>query len=101
MRVNASPSTASIPEYLVTKPRESMQRIAARAGIIRRTDLAKQAQPSSSARGPSKAPLVTAATKHGRARRTTAGPFRVGPSRNPPAAESAWPVTAVPLATFR
>ena len=35
--MNASPSTASIPEYLVTKPSDSMKRIAAMAGTILRT----------------------------------------------------------------
>ena len=34
--MKASPKTASIPEYLVTKPNESMQMIAAMAGIILR-----------------------------------------------------------------
>ena len=60
--VNASPSTASMPEYLVTKPRASMQTIAATAGIMRRT-VPAASRVIRDAGTPSKKPLATAARK--------------------------------------
>src|SRR5713101_2326782 len=62
VRVNASPSTASIPEYRVTNPSPSMNEIATTANLIR-TKVRQKILASSAGATPSKVPVKIAAMK--------------------------------------
>src|SRR6266513_2566605 len=63
VRVNANPSTASMPEYRVTNPSPSMKEIASTANLIR-TNVRQKILASCAGGTPRKIPAKIAAMKH-------------------------------------